>query len=123
WERRPFLEVVDGEYQGEVADRLRAAYLSNYLTVLRDQESILSRFLEATHSSPWKERIINLKRAHVPGDKVLPIKLLGLNGAKFTRDDLIGRPTLLYFYFSTCSHSAKYFKEYLFPLYQDTKEL
>jgi peroxiredoxin len=123
WERRPFLDVVEVEYLGEVADRLRAGYLSHYLTALRDGESIIPRFLEATHSSPWKERITNLKRSHVPGDQILPIDLLGLDGREFTRDDLLGRPTLLYFYFSTCSHSANYFQEYLFPLYQDTKEL
>lgn len=123
WGRRPFLDVVEVEYQGEVADRLRAGYLSHYLTALRDGESIIPRFLEATSSSPWKERITNLKQSHVPGDQILPIDLVSLDGGEFTRDDLLGRPTLLYFYFSTCAHSANYFQNYLFPLYQDTKEL
>ncbi|WPR77943.1 TlpA disulfide reductase family protein [Algoriphagus sp. NG3] len=33
--------------------------------------------------------------------------------------DVVDQPTLLYFYFSTCTHSANYFKRYLWPLYQE----
>ena len=45
-----------------------------------------------------------------------------LDGNSLTWDDLQGKPTLLYFYFSTCTHSARFFREYLWPLYQELGE-
>ncbi|MCE7057583.1 TlpA family protein disulfide reductase [Algoriphagus sp. AGSA1] len=123
WEEESFLEIVSRDHTGEVADRLRAGYLSNYLSALSGQEEKIQRFLEVTSVSPWRERIVSLEKSHVPGDSILPIRLSDLQGNNYTRGDLLGKPTLLYFYFSSCAHSATYFKEYLFPLYGQTKEL
>jgi len=45
-----------------------------------------------------------------------------LGGNQLTEEELKGEATLLYFYFSSCSHSASYFENYLFPLYQEVKD-
>jgi cytochrome oxidase Cu insertion factor (SCO1/SenC/PrrC family) len=117
------LASVDEAYSGEVADRIRAGYLSNYLTALPDQENYINKFVTVTKTSPWRERILSLERSHIPGDTILPVTLYDLEGESYDREDLLGTPTLLYFYFSTCSHSANFFKNFLFPLYRETKAL
>ncbi|WP_026968197.1 TlpA family protein disulfide reductase [Algoriphagus terrigena] len=123
WEGKSFLAAVDEAYSGEVADRIRAAYLSNYLSALPDQENYINKFLAVTKTYPWRERILSLERSHIPGDTIIPVSMVGLDGKTYDREDLTGKPTLLYFYFSTCSHSADYFKKHLFPLYQQTADL
>ncbi len=123
WENKSLLAVVEDGYPAEVGDRLRAAYLSNYLSALPDPENYIAKFLAATESSPWRERILSLERSNIPGDTILPVSLVDLDGGVYRRADLLGKPTLLYFYFSTCAHSAKYFREMLFPLYQEAGDL
>ena len=72
-----------------------------------------------TESSPWKDRIENLKRATIPGEPIEEAQLISLSGDTVFVSELPDQPTLVYFYFSTCGHSASYFKNYLFPLYQE----
>ncbi|WP_339869387.1 thioredoxin-like domain-containing protein [uncultured Algoriphagus sp.] len=117
------LGVVDSLYAGEMAEKLKTAYLSNYLSQLPKQPYVLEKYLAEVSSSPWKERLESLKRSHVPGGAVEPVVLVDLKGNELTEEDLKGAPTLLYFYFSSCSHSASYFNEYLYPLYQEVKDL
>ena len=119
WENRSFLELVQENHSGELADRLQAAYLSNYLASHTEQEEILLNYLSKTESSPWKDRIENLKRATIPGEPIEEAQLISLSGDTVFVSELPDQPTLVYFYFSTCGHSASYFKNYLFPLYQE----
>ncbi|QYH38471.1 hypothetical protein GYM62_06530 [Algoriphagus sp. NBT04N3] len=119
WKNRSFLELVQENHSGELADRLQAAYLSNYLASHTGQEEILLNYLSKTESSPWKDRIENLKRATIPGEPIEDAQLISMSGDTLNVSDLPNQPTLVYFYFSTCAHSASYFKNYLFPLYQE----
>ncbi|QYH37630.1 hypothetical protein GYM62_01980 [Algoriphagus sp. NBT04N3] len=119
WKNRSFLELVQENHSGELADRLQAAYLSNYLASHTGQEEILLNYLSKTESSPWKDRIENLKRATIPGEPIEDAHLISMSGDTLNVSDLPNQPTLVYFYFSTCAHSASYFKNYLFPLYQE----
>ncbi|MBN7816916.1 TlpA family protein disulfide reductase [Algoriphagus pacificus] len=122
FEGKSLLQVVDALYSGEMAEKLKTAYLSNYLSQLPNQPYVLEKYLAEVSSSPYRERIESLKRSHVPGGRVEPVNLVTLSGKELTEMDLQGKPTLLYFYFSSCPHSASYFKEYLFPLYQEVKD-
>jgi hypothetical protein len=122
FEKRSLLGVVDSLYSNEMAEKLKTAYLSNYLSQLPDQPYVLEKYLEVVHSYPWRERIESLKRSHVPGGMVEPVVLVDLSGNKLTEQNLIGKPTLLYFYFSSCSYSASYFKNYLYPLYEEVRD-
>jgi len=119
WKNRSFLELVQENHSGELADRLQAAYLSNYLASHTGQEEILLNYLSKTESSPWKDRIENLKRATIPGESIEEAQLISLSGDTVSVSELPDQPTLVYFYFSSCGHSASYFKNYLFPLYQE----
>lgn len=121
WEKRSFIELVEENHSGELADRLQAAYLSNYLASHTGQEEILLNYLSQTEFSPWKDRIENLKRATIPGEVIEEAKLISLTGDTILVSELSEEPSLVYFYFSTCSHSASYFKNYLFPLYEELK--
>lgn len=122
FEGKSLLQVVDSLYSGEMAERLKTAYLSNYLSQLPNQPYVLEKYLAEVSISPYRERIESLKRSHVPGGLVEPVNLVDMSGKQVTEKDLKGEPTLLYFYFSSCPHSASYFKDYLFPLYQEVKD-
>ncbi len=123
WNKNSFYDQVEEEWEGEIADRLRSGFLSNYLSTFPNPDKVLNQYISNTRQSPWKDRIESLIQSHIPGEPILPITLMGLNNQKVTEKDLIGQPAVLYFYFSTCSHSAKFFREKLYPLYQETKNL
>ncbi|WP_177217153.1 TlpA family protein disulfide reductase [Pedobacter insulae] len=123
WENKSFLEIVKREYREEVADRLRASYLSNHLQRLPNKENYIHKFLAATKTSPWKDRIQSLERSNIVGEVIQQVNMVGLDGMNYTKKNILGKPTLLYFYFSSCHFSKTYFQQYLFPLYQETKDL
>ncbi|WP_165967552.1 TlpA family protein disulfide reductase [Algoriphagus formosus] len=121
WENRSFLELVQEKHSAEFADRLQAAYLSNYLASHTGQAEILLDYLTETESYPWRDRLEKLKSATIPGDPLEDAELISLSGDSLQVSELPAQPTLVYFYFSTCAHSANYFNNYLFPVYQALK--
>ncbi|SFH51070.1 Peroxiredoxin [Pedobacter insulae] len=119
-ENKPFLDILNSNHSGEVADRLATAFLTKDLGRYPDPKSILSQYLAQMKYSPWKDKVLALKSATVPGEPIIDLELEDLKGDKFKFSKLFGRPTIIYYYFSTCTFSARYFKEMLFPLYEKT---
>lgn len=62
----------------------------------------------------WKK----LTTAFKAGGTLPNTDFISLEGNRTRLSDLIDRPTLLYFYFSTCTHSSNYFKNYLKPFFE-----
>ncbi len=56
------------------------------------------------------------------GGKLPVTDFITLEGTRAQLSELIDRPTLLYFYFSTCTHSSNYFKNYLKPFFEKHHE-
>ena len=121
--KRSYLTQVEEDYSGEMKDRLLSGYLSQYMGAIPDPSTTLSSYVTATVTSPWKDRLVNLGHAFIPGETIVPVRLEDLEGKVYTEDFFLGQPTLLYFYFSSCAHSADFFQDILFPLYQDTQNL
>ncbi|MBN7818072.1 TlpA family protein disulfide reductase [Algoriphagus pacificus] len=121
--KRSYLSQVAEDYSGEMEDRLLSGYLSQYMGAIPDAATTLDSYLAATESSPWKDRLVNLGHAFIPGETIIPVRLEDMEGQVYTEDFFKGQPTLLYFYFSSCAHSADFFQDILFPLYQDTQNL
>lgn len=118
-----FLTQLESKYSGELADRIKAGFLSRFLKQYPDPEDILSTYLNGMSHEPWMARVESLKRSTIPGDPFLELTMRNLNGDQVSSSSFKGKPTLLYVYFSTCSHSADYFDKYLFPIYQATRDL
>ncbi|SHO65369.1 TlpA family protein disulfide reductase [Algoriphagus zhangzhouensis] len=118
-----FQGQVREDYSGELADRLLSGYLSEYLSDIPNAEKVINAYLKDTETAPWRDRLLNLKHAYVPGEMVIPIELESLQGELYDENLFQGKPTLVYFYFSSCAHSADFFDQILYPLYQQTQNL
>lgn len=59
-----------------------------------------------------------LTAAFKAGGTLPDTDFITLEGTRTRLSDLIDRPTLLFFYFSTCTHSSNYFKNYLKPFFE-----
>ncbi|RAI85604.1 TlpA family protein disulfide reductase [Algoriphagus yeomjeoni] len=116
---RSFLEVVTEVFENPLRERLLAEYVLATMNRQDDPLKYVDKFLPWISSNPWKDELESNQanfRLGVPLEKA---QLTDLDGNSLAWDDLQGKPTLLYFYFSTCTHSARFFQEYLWPLYQE----
>ncbi|SFT96371.1 Cytochrome oxidase Cu insertion factor, SCO1/SenC/PrrC family [Algoriphagus locisalis] len=114
-----FHKVLNRQYTGELRDRIGAGFLTQNLRRYGDPAKVLEPYLSEVASQPWRDRLVQLKESMVPGAPLIPMELETLAGDTVMLADVVDQPTLLYFYFSTCTHSANYFKRYLWPLYQE----
>jgi len=117
-DKQSFFEVMNEQHAGELADRLSAGFLTQNLSSYPEPGSMLNQYLAQMEAGPWKDKVWAMKVAVVPGDPILDLELESLQNDTLSISKLTGKPSLLYFYFSTCPHSAHYFKDMLFPLYQ-----
>ena len=69
-----------------------------------------------------EEQFLVLKSTFSPGSYLAPATFHNLEGKELGWKDLKGQPSLLYFYFSGCTHSGNYFRQYLQPFYQEMGE-
>ncbi|MEB2782678.1 TlpA disulfide reductase family protein [Algoriphagus sp. C2-6-M1] len=117
-ENQSFFEVMNEHHAGELADRLSAGFLTQNLSSYPEPGSMLNQYLAQMEAGPWKDKVWAMKVAVVPGDPILDLDLESLQNDTLSISELTGKPSLIYFYFSTCPHSAHYFKDMLYPLYQ-----
>ncbi|SDD38030.1 Thioredoxin-like [Algoriphagus faecimaris] len=114
-----FGSVVSANFSGALKDRILTGFLSANLKRYENPTQTLESLGSKVESSPWKERIQSLANS-VSTDKAMPsLNWTDREGRRSSSDQLDDSPTLYYFYFSTCPHSARYFKNYLFPFYRE----
>lgn len=112
------LEDVPLQFQQQVLGEYALAQVSKQ----NDHQAFLDRYLEPIHENPWANELQEIRDRVELGIPLEPVKLTDLQDRTWTWDMLLGTPTLIYFYFSTCTHSARYFRELLWPLYQEMAE-
>ncbi|WP_297338436.1 TlpA disulfide reductase family protein [Algoriphagus sp.] len=117
------LSGITASHEGEVADRIKAGFLSRYLGQYPKPEAILENYLRTMSFDPWVSRVESLKRSHIPGDSFLDFAMVNAQGDPVNSASFKGKPTLVYVYFSTCRHSADFFNDFLFPLYRETSSM
>jgi cytochrome oxidase Cu insertion factor (SCO1/SenC/PrrC family) len=113
----PFLSTLERTHHGEVAERLGTAFLDQNLRRYPEPTAVLKEYGGFIQTDPWAKKLTSLKAATVPGDKLIGLQVQNLKGETLQLETALTKPTLVYFYFSTCSHSAKYFKNLLYPFY------
>ncbi|SFT46055.1 Peroxiredoxin [Algoriphagus locisalis] len=117
-EHKPFLQIAQEQHDSELLDRVGAAFLTQNLSRYPDPAKLIRDYLPEVSRNVWTDKIASLKSATVPGEKLISLTFEKLNGDTVSTDELSGQPVLLYFYFSTCIHSAHYFQDLLYPLYE-----
>jgi cytochrome oxidase Cu insertion factor (SCO1/SenC/PrrC family) len=113
-------ELVVQEFEGEIKDKLLTSFVEEELAKGYFTTGYLDQILPKLNSEPWKSHLDSLQRRLKLGVELESVKFETLEGKNFSLDEFEGMPTLLYFYFSTCAHSANYFNNYLWPIYQET---
>mgnify|MGYP003676157766 CR=1 FL=1 len=114
---RSFLEVVTDQFENPLRERLLAEYVLATMNRQDDPLEYVNKFLPWISHNPWRGELESNQANFKLGVPLEKSQLTDLDGNSLTWDDLQGKPTLLYFYFSTCTHSARFFREYLWPLY------
>ncbi|OOG69921.1 thioredoxin family protein [Algoriphagus sp. A40] len=113
---------VAGKFQSPVRERLLLSVLTKRLQlggIDPEEWETYAAYLEGTMVDSGFEA---LKASFQPGVPLSPAAFLGLDGAEISLDEFKGKPALLYFYFSGCTHSGNYFRNYLWPFYQEVGE-
>lgn len=122
-DQRPVPDVILAGYEGAVRERLLFTTLYASINRSEDPEGVLTQYGDYFQLPQWREKWANLRSRYALNIPMLPARLTKLNGDTVTLDSFYGKPALLYFYFSTCTHSANFFKNYLWPLYKETADL
>ncbi|PZV82292.1 thioredoxin-like protein [Algoriphagus aquaeductus] len=113
-----FHDAVEQTYQGELADKLKASFLIQNLKRYPDPKALIDLYSKTVQSPFWRNRIQQLGASTIPGGTLISLELEDTLGNRILTSSLPAKPTLIYFYFSTCVHSAHYFQDLLWPLYK-----
>jgi hypothetical protein len=119
---RSYADVILSESDFPVRDRLLAEYALTRMRNQNDPRGYVSEFLKYVSTEPWKSELEKKFQNFTLGVPLLAAEPMDLSGNSITWSQLNGKPALLYFYFSTCSQSARYFREFLYPLYQELQQ-
>lgn len=114
------LDLILSETKGEQKARMTATYVDEELAKGYFDLGFLAGLLPQFPASSWKTYLENLQTRMKLEVELAPVTFRTLEGGQFALDDFRGTPTLFYFYFSTCAHSANYFHRYLWPIYRET---
>lgn len=115
-----FEHISSAHFEGEVLDRLLASNLMYRIRFTPEQMDYWEDYAQSIQSPKWKELAEGSLEIYRTGQPVKTVAFQDLDGKEWNLRDFEGTPTLFYFYFSTCSNSERYFKNYLWPLYKET---
>ncbi len=118
----PLEELITSKYNSPIKEiLLYSALLQDVGTKQLSPEAwmVYADYLE---ESTFEQEFNRLKSTLEPGNFLIPARFYNLNGEQLPLKEFYGKPTLLYFYFSTCTHSANYFRNYLQPFYRKMGE-
>ncbi|MDI1323177.1 MAG: thioredoxin family protein [Algoriphagus sp.] len=121
-EQKPAMDLIIAGYEGEERERL--LFTTLYYTINRseDPQGELTRFGEFFTLPQWRSKWENLCNRYALNRPLIPAQFRTIAGDPIQLNSFSGKPVLLYFYFSTCTHSANFFKNYLWPLYEETSK-
>lgn len=112
-------EVLE-EFRGESQNRLMATLVKEELARGNFDLGYLDEVLPQLSKGQWKTYLQGLQSSLKLGVPLQSVTFETLEGGSLSLEELTGEPTLFYFYFSTCAHSANYFDRFLWPIYQET---
>ena len=117
-----FEEIASANFEGEVLDRLLAGNLIARIQYSTEGWDYWENYAGLIQGQAWRALAETSLNAYQTGQVLAPVSWRDLDGKVWEPEDFAGKPTLFYFFFSTCSNSEKYFKNYLWPLYQETAD-
>lgn len=116
---QPFIEAVLEDIPPKFQEQVLADYALAQVSKQNNHLEFLDSFLAHVKHEPWSGALKDIRKRVKVGLPLREVSLKDLKNNVWTWDMLHGNPTLVYFYFSTCTHSARYFRELLWPLYQE----
>ncbi|UZD22977.1 TlpA family protein disulfide reductase [Algoriphagus halophytocola] len=117
-----FENIAIANFGGEVLDRLLASNLMYRVRFTPEKMDYWESYSDYINNPEWKKLAGDALYEYRTGQPVKEVVFYSQDGKEWSLQDFEGTPTLFYFYFSTCSNSEKYFKNYLWPLYQETAD-
>ncbi|MBN3582519.1 thioredoxin family protein [Algoriphagus aestuarii] len=118
-QNKPLENLNTEKFTSPVQEKLIfSAFLRNLETTQLTSES-WDHYAALLGSTALAEEFQVLKSTFSPDTYLAPATFHNLEGKELGWKDLKGQPSLLYFYFSGCTHSGNYFRQYLQPFYQE----
>lgn len=104
-------------FPGLIRDQLLYAYAMEQVSRTPNPEQFLKELIAQIEQPELVQSLRLIADRLAPGQSLRYAEFLSADGQKIHSFELVGKPTLLYFYFSTCTHSANFFNRVLAPLY------
>lgn len=117
-QNQDYTDLVLAEFKGETKDLLLYAYAMELVSRQEDPVRFLADITDLMDQSSYRSELKEMEDRLAPQIPIHFAEFTDLKGERVDTDDLKGKPTLLYFYFSTCTHSANFFQRVLKPIYQ-----
>ena len=113
-----YRDLVAREFQKKTKNTLLYVYAMERVSSQEDPVLFLAETVGAMDASSYRSELKAMQTRLSPNQPIRFAEFTSLDGAHFDTEDLKGKPTLLYFYFSTCTHSANFFQQVLKPIEQ-----
>jgi hypothetical protein len=111
-----FQTLVKQEVGGLLHDQLLYTYALENVSRIEDPVAFLESIYPDLQTTVYSKHLKAIASRLAPGLPIEKATLKSLDGNNFSIREFKGKPTLFYFYFSTCSHSAKFFHTVLKPI-------
>ncbi|WP_339708206.1 TlpA disulfide reductase family protein [Algoriphagus aquimarinus] len=115
----PLEQLIADKYMSPIREKLLLSILLKKVETANIPPSEWQRYAEHLIASPLEKEFNTLKSTFETNTYLSPAKFYSLAGNELSLKDFFGKPVLLYFYYSGCTHSANYFRNYLQPFYQN----
>lgn len=113
---RSFEVLADKGFPDIIRDQLLYAYAMEQVSRSPNPEKFLKDIIGQIREPELIQPLIQIADRLAPGQSLRYAEFYSLDGQKIAPTELRGKPTLLYFYFSTCTHSANFFNRVLAPI-------
>ncbi|MEB2787352.1 TlpA family protein disulfide reductase [Algoriphagus persicinus] len=114
-----FSDLVLHEFTGKIKNLLLYTYAMELVSRQQDPVQFLSGIIAKMDPSSYQTKLEKMEIRLSPQQPLRYAQFSNLEGMQMDTEDLKGKATLLYFYFSTCTHSANFFRTVLLPIYQE----
>ncbi|WP_339758461.1 TlpA disulfide reductase family protein [Algoriphagus aquimarinus] len=114
-----FPDLVLNEFAGKTKNLLLYTYAMEQVSRQQDPVQFLSGIIDKMDPSSYQTKLEEMEIRLSPQQPLRYAQFSNLDGKQMNTEDLKGKATLLYFYFSTCTHSANFFRTVLLPIYQE----
>jgi hypothetical protein len=112
-----FADLVVRELEGNTRDVLLYTHAIEQVARREDPVKFLAEVTALMSQGAYREELEAMEARLSPNVPIRPAGFLNGHGERVDIETLKGKPVLLYFYFSTCTHSANFFQRVLKPIY------